>query len=77
MSFKPETVFSKLNVRLRTLIPPRPSIVNTYSWVSQTPSNPMKILSQIILIWNRIAYHQGNLLTPLFKIIAILIKDIK
>jgi hypothetical protein len=41
---------------------------------SQTPRNPTDALSQITLVKNRIARYQGNSLTPIFQIIAVLAK---
>src|SRR6187402_51779 len=72
--FNPEAVLSKLDVKLRTPTPSRPSTANTYPWVSQTPSNPMEALSQTTLVRNRIARHQGSSPTPLFETVAALAK---
>jgi hypothetical protein len=72
--FDPQAVLSKLNVRLRTLTPSRPSSADTNPWVSQTPSNPMEALSQTTLVRNRIARHQGSSPTPLFETVAALAK---
>jgi hypothetical protein len=72
--FDPEAVLSKLDVKLRTPTPSRPSTANTNPWVSQTPSNPTEALSQTTLVRNRIARHQGSSPTPLFETIAALAK---
>ena len=72
--FDPEAVLSKLDVKLRTPTPSRPSTANTYPWVSQTPSNPTEALSQTTLVRNRIARHQGSSPTPLFETVAALAK---
>jgi hypothetical protein len=72
--FNPEAVLSKLDVKLRTPTPSRPSTANTHPWVSQTPSNPMEALLQTTLVRNRIARHQGSSLTPLFETVAALAK---
>ena len=74
MPFDPEAVLSKLDVKLRTPTPSRPSTANTYPWVSQTPSNPTEALSQTTLVRNRIARHQGSSPTPLFETVAALAK---
>ena len=74
MPFDPEAILLKLDVKLRTLTPSRPSTTNTYPWVSQTPSNPTEALSQTTLVRNRIARHQGSSPTPLFETVAALAK---
>ena len=67
-------MLSKLDVKLRTPTPSRPSTANSNPWVSQTPCNPTKALSQTTLVRNRIACHQGSSPTPLFKTVAALAK---
>jgi len=72
--FDPQAVLSKLDVKLQTPIPSRPSTANSLPWVSQTPSNPKEALSQTTLVRNRIARHQGSSPTPLFETVAALAK---
>jgi hypothetical protein len=72
--FNPEAVLLKLDIKLRTPNPLRPSTANTYPWVSQTPSNLMEALSQTTLVRNRIARYQGSSPTPLFETVATLAK---
>ena len=72
--FDPQAVLSKLDVKLRTPTPSRPSTANTNPWVSQTPSNPTEALSQTTLVRNRIAHHQGSSPTPLFETVTALAK---
>ena len=72
--FDPQAVISKLDVKLRTPTPPRPSTANTNPWVSQTPSNPTEALSQTTLVRNRIARHQGSSPTPIFETVVALAK---
>ena len=55
--FHPETVISRLDVKLRTPTPTGPPDHNTDSWVSQTPHNPIEALSQSTLVKNRINAH--------------------
>ena len=55
--FDPQAVISKLNVKLRTLLPSRPPTTSSNPWVSQTPSNLIKALLQTTLVRNRIARH--------------------
>ena len=42
--FNPQVVLLKLDVRLRTPIPPRAPSSNADPWISQTPLNPIKAL---------------------------------
>ena len=72
--FDPQAVLSKLDVKLRTPTPSRPSTANTNPWVSQTPSNPTEALSQTTLVRNRISHHQGSSPTPLFETVRALAK---
>jgi hypothetical protein len=72
--FDPQAVLSKLDVKLRTPTPSRPSTANSNPWVSQTPSNPTEALSQSTLVRNRIACHQESSPTPLFETVAALAK---
>jgi hypothetical protein len=68
-------VISKLDIKLRTLIPTSPPLSRADPWVSQTPYNPAETLSQITLVKNRITCYQGNSLISLFLIIALLAKN--
>jgi len=52
-----ERVISKLDVSIRTLIPPALSPTTALPWVSQTPYNPREATSQSTLIKNRISNH--------------------
>ncbi|KFZ20545.1 hypothetical protein V501_00061, partial [Pseudogymnoascus sp. VKM F-4519 (FW-2642)] len=72
--FNPQAVLLKLDVKLRTPTPSRPSTANTTPWVSQTPSNLTEALSQTTLVRNRIARHQGSSPTPLFETVVALAK---
>ncbi len=72
--FDPQAVLSKLDVKLRTPEPSRPSTATSLPWVSQTPSNPTEALSQTTLVRNRIACYQGSSPTPLFETVAALAK---
>lgn len=69
MPLDPETVISRLDVRLRTptLIegdpePPTP-------WVSRTPNNPTEATSQSEYIKNRITQHQNSSPTSIYNVI--------
>jgi DDE superfamily endonuclease len=72
--FNPQAVLLKLDVKLRTPTPSRPSTANSIPWVSQTPSNPTEALSQTTLVRNRISCHQGSSPTPLFETVRALAK---
>jgi hypothetical protein len=72
--FDPEAVLSKLDVRIRTPTPSTPPSGDTDLWVSQTPHNPTDALSQMTLVKNRIARHEGSSPTPIFETVAALAK---
>ena len=72
--FNPEAVLSKLDVRLQTPTPTTPPSGDVDLWVSQTPHNPTDALSQMTLVKNRIARHEGSSPTPIFKTVAALAK---
>ena len=74
MPFNPQAVISKLDMRLRTPNPSTPPPADTNPWVSQTPYNATNALSQLTLVKNRIARHQGSSPTPIFETIAALAK---
>jgi len=72
--FNPQSVISKLDVKLRTPTPIGPPSIDVDPWVSQTPHNPTDALSQTTLVKNRIARHQGSSPTPIFQTVAALAK---
>ena len=53
----PEVVLSKLDVRLRTPTPPKPSDV---AWEPKTPRNAHEVEEQSTLIRKRIQIHRGS-----------------
>jgi hypothetical protein len=65
--FDPKRVISTLDLNLKTPTPSnsRPSIAQP--WVSQTPNNPTKALSQTTFIRNRISQHQNSSPTSNYK----------
>ena len=65
--FDPQTVISKLDVKLRTPTPPNPPHPDHDSWISQTPKNPTEALSQSKFVATRIAKHQGSSPTRIFE----------
>lgn len=72
--FNPETVISKLDIKLRTPTPPLPLTSTTDTWVSQTPKNPFEALSQSTLVKGQIARHQSSSPTPIFQTVVALAK---
>lgn len=56
----PESVFSKLDVRLRTPTPVLGVDELPVPWVSKTPNNPIEAISQSDFIKSRISRHQGS-----------------
>ena len=67
MLFNPQAVISKLDIKLRTPTPTGPPPANADPWVSQTPCNPTKAISQSAFVRSRIANHQGSSLTTIFS----------
>ena len=67
-------MISKLDVKLRTPTPTRPSSADADPWVSQTPHNPTDALLQTTLVKSRITYYQGSSPTPIFTTVAALAK---
>lgn len=65
-------MISKLDIRLRTPTPYRPSSANADTWVSQTPRNPTDALSQTTLVKKRITHHQGSSPTSIFATVTVL-----
>ncbi|CVL09140.1 related to transposase [Fusarium mangiferae] len=61
----PETVISKLDVRLRTPTPPVATDALPLPWISQTPKTATEALSQSTLIKDRVSKHQGSSPTPI------------
>jgi len=53
--YDPERVIFKLDVRIRTPIPPASSPGTVLPWVSQTLHNPREATSQLIFIKTRIS----------------------
>ncbi|APA07664.1 hypothetical protein SS1G_00800 [Sclerotinia sclerotiorum 1980 UF-70] len=75
--FDPQSILSKLDIRIRTSTPPSTSLELTNSWISQTPHNPTEALLQSTLVKARITRHQSSSSTPIFETIQALIKGTK
>lgn len=58
--FDPQSVISKLNVKLRTPTPPGTSLGNADSWVCKTPQTSYEASAHTEYIKNRIARHQSS-----------------
>jgi hypothetical protein len=58
--FDPESVISKLDVKLRMPTPTGPPSAAADPWFSQTPRNPTETVSQSEYIKDRIIRHQGS-----------------
>ena len=58
--FDPESVLSRLDVRLRTPSPADGHLELPDPWVPKTPNNPIEATSQTDFIKRRISHHQGS-----------------
>ena len=72
--WNPDSVISKLDVRIRTPTPSESRPSTGHEWKSQTPSNPQQTRSQSTLIKNRISNHQGSSPTPILDAVDQLAK---
>ncbi|KAJ3552712.1 hypothetical protein NPX13_g11049 [Xylaria arbuscula] len=59
--FSPDSVLSKIDVKLRPPTPPESIPELPMLWVSKTPNNPIEATSQTEYIKNRIARHQSRI----------------
>src|SRR6195952_5778840 len=66
ITFNPEVVTFKLDVKLRKPTPPKSSSAAAAPWVTQTPHNPTEAISQATLVNNSIGNHQESSPTPIF-----------
>ena len=62
----PESIISKLDIKLHTPTPPGSSAGLPPVWVSKTPQNAIEATSQTELIKNRIARHQNSSPTSIY-----------
>ena len=70
----PESVISKLDIKLRTPTPSEPTPNLPAPWISKTPNNPIEATSQTDYIKNRIARHQNSSPTAIYQSIDQLAK---
>ncbi|EDN92813.1 hypothetical protein SS1G_08678 [Sclerotinia sclerotiorum 1980 UF-70] len=75
--FDPQSILSKLDIRIRTSTPSSTSLELTNSWISQTPHNPTEALLQSTLVKARITRHQSSSPTPIFETVQALVKGIE
>lgn len=64
--FDPETVISRLDIKLKTPTPPSSRPGTALPWVSKTPNNPIEATSQSEFIKTRIAQHQNSSPTSIY-----------
>ncbi|EDN92832.1 hypothetical protein SS1G_08697 [Sclerotinia sclerotiorum 1980 UF-70] len=72
--FDPQSILSKLDIRIRTSTPPSTSLELTNFWISQTPHNPTEALLQSTLVKARMARHQSSSSIPIFETVQALAK---
>ena len=65
--FDPESVISKLDVKLVTPEGSRPSSANSNTWTSRTPKNPLEAISQSTFVQTQINRYQGTSPTKIFE----------
>ncbi len=75
--FNPETVISRLDVRLWTPTPTGPPLPSADAWESQTPHDPSEALSQSAYVRNRITNHLGSSLTKTNKSTFLLVSGME
>lgn len=67
--FSPESVLSRLDVKLRTPTPSEPDPDLPGPWVPKTPNNPIEATSQSEFLKSRIARHQSSSPTSIYQAI--------
>ena len=72
--FNPDAVLSKLDVKLRTPTPPRPSSPTTTPWVSKTPQTAYEATSQSNFIKGKVARHQDSSPTAIYEAMDQMVK---
>lgn len=75
--YNPDTVISKLDVKLRTPTPTGPPPVTMDPWISRTPQNPVEATLQSEYIKSRIANHQNSSPTSIYGAIDHIAKSAK
>ena len=75
--YDPQTVLSKLDVKLRTPTPPGTPSGPPSPWVFKTPQTSTDAVSQSTLIKDRIAKHQGSSPTPIYAAVDQLSKGLQ
>jgi hypothetical protein len=77
ISYDPQAVLSKLDVKLRTLTPPGTRDGPPTPWVSKTPKTTDEDFSQSTRIKSQIARHQGSSPTPILAAVDQLSKGMQ
>ncbi|EDN97868.1 hypothetical protein SS1G_12722 [Sclerotinia sclerotiorum 1980 UF-70] len=72
--FNPDAILSRMDIRIHTPTPPSLPPSHIPDWVSQTPHNTTKALSQAFLVRSIIVQHHSSFPTPIFKATDPLIK---
>jgi hypothetical protein len=72
--FSPDAVLSKLDVKLQTPTPPRPSTPITTAWVSKTPQTAYEAASQSDFIKRKVARHQDSSPTAIYEAMDQMVK---
>jgi hypothetical protein len=75
--FAPESVISKLDVKLRTPTLPRSPEMDAALWVSKTPSNPIEAHLQSTFMKKRVFEHQNSSPTSILAAVDHLAKGTK
>ncbi|KAI6283444.1 hypothetical protein MCOR34_012002 [Pyricularia oryzae] len=73
----PETVISKLDVKLRTPPSKKPAFSNIDTWISQTLYNPTEAVCQFTFVKFRIDLDQNSSPTPIFDAVKQLVKGME
>jgi hypothetical protein len=74
MPYNPETVLSKLSVKLKTPTPPSTPHGEPQPWTSKTPTNATEAESQHKMLRDRISHHQGSSPTSIIDGLDTLVK---
>ncbi len=75
--FNPETMISKLDIKLYTPISTGPPLTEANLWIFKILQNLQKVISQSDYIKTRIIRHQGNFPTSIYKAIDQMVKNIQ
>jgi hypothetical protein len=74
LSYNPQAVLSKFDIKLRTLTPTGSPLPEADPWISRTPYDPAETISQSEFVRNRMSIHQGSSLTSMVSAVNQLAK---